>query len=118
MAEDLCVLSTVEMAAAIRTGRSTSFEIVEACLRRIEVVNPSINAVVRLADGALEAARRADSDLRRGTLHGPLHGVPFTIKDSLDTAGVITTAGTVGWANASRRATRRWSRDSRPPAAS
>jgi amidase len=97
--DDLCFLSAVEMATAIRSGRASSVEVVEACLRRIEVVNPSINAVVRLADGVLDAARLADSDLRMGTIHGPLHGVPFTIKDSLDTAGVITTAGTAGWAD-------------------
>lgn len=77
----------------------SSFEVVEACLRRIEKVNPLINAVVRLAEDAPDAARRADDELREGTVRGPLHGVPFTIKDSLDTAGLITTAGTVGWAH-------------------
>ncbi len=95
---DLYFASAVEVAAAIRSGEVTSAEVVEACLRRIEAVNPAINAVVRLADGSLEAAREADSDLRNGVLHGPLHGVPFTVKDSLDTAGVVTTAGTTGWA--------------------
>jgi amidase len=91
--------SAVEMAAAIRSGDVSSRELVAACLRRIELVNPAINAVVRFADGPLEAAEQADADLRRGAVLGPLHGVPFTIKDSLDTAGVITSAGTVGWAD-------------------
>ena len=91
--------STVEMASAIRSGDVSSVELVAACLRRIEFVNPIINAVVRLADDALEAAARADADRRRRVVHGPLHGIPFTIKDSLDTAGIITTAGTVGWAH-------------------
>ena len=95
---DLHFASTVDIAAAIRSGRVSSAEVVEACLRRIGVVNPRINAVVCLADGSLEAARAADADLRHGVIRGPLHGVPFTIKDSLDTAGVVTTAGTVGWA--------------------
>jgi amidase len=90
--------STVEVASAIRSGEVSSAEVVEACLRRIEVVNPLINAVVQFADGAIDAARAADTSLRRGTVLGPLHGVPFTIKDSLDTAGVVTTAGTAGWA--------------------
>jgi amidase len=90
--------SAVEMASAVRSGDVSSAELVTACLRRIEVVNPAINAVVRLADGSLDLARQADADLRRGIVHGPLHGIPCTIKDSLDTAGVITTAGTVGWA--------------------
>jgi amidase len=91
----ICPLGTW---AAIRTGEVSSVEVVEACLRRIEVVNPLINAVVRLADDALDVARAADAARGRGTSLGPLHGVPFTIKDSLDTAGVVTTAGTVGWA--------------------
>jgi amidase len=85
------------MAAAIREGRATSSELVEACLARIEAVNPALNAVVRLTADARERAMVADADLARGILRGPLHGVPFTAKDSLDTAGVVTTAGTVGW---------------------
>ena len=64
---------------------------------RVADENPRINAVVRLAEGALERARVADADSRAELTSGPLHGVPFTIKDSLDTAGVVTTAGTVGW---------------------
>lgn len=85
------------MAAAIQQGRLSSAEIVDACLARIEAVNPSLNAVVRLAGDARERAAVADAELARGIVRGPLHGVPFTIKDSLDTAGLITTAGTVGW---------------------
>ena len=96
--QDLPFASAVEVAAAIRTGEVSSVEVVEACLGRIEVVNPLINAVVRLADDALDVARAADAARERGASLGPLHGVPFTIKDSLDTAGVVTTAGTVGWA--------------------
>ena len=52
---------------------------------------------MRLADDAPDRRPSADADLEAGDLRGPLHGVPFTIKDSLDTAGVVTTAGTVGW---------------------
>ncbi len=91
--------SAVELATAIRTRRVSSIEAVEACLRRIELVNPAINAVVCLAEGSLDEARLADDDLAAGRSRGPLHGVPFTIKDSLDTAGVTTTAGTTGWAS-------------------
>ncbi len=91
--------STVTLAQAIRTKKVSSLEVVEACLRRIAEVNPKINAVVQLrAEEARVAARKADAALTKGTNHGPLHGVPFTIKDSLDTAGIITTAGTTGWA--------------------
>lgn len=95
------------LAAAIRSGEVSSVEVVEACLARISVVNPRLNAVVRLTGDALRRAEAADERVRAhaaspdhgpGPL-GPLHGVPFTIKDSIDTAGVVTTAGTVGWAN-------------------
>jgi amidase len=97
MTDERCFESATWMAAAIRERRASSVEIVEACLARIEAVNPRLNAVVRLADDALKLARRADADVATGSVRGPLHGVPFTIKDSLDTAGVVTTAGTVGW---------------------
>ena len=70
---------------------------VEAHLRRIEEVNPRLNAVVTLADDALDRADAADTDLARGRSRGPLHGVPITLKDSIDTAGLRTTAGTIGW---------------------
>lgn len=93
------VESVATLADGIRAGRLSSAEAVDACLARIAEVNPVLNAVVRLAPGAREEAARADADLRAGRVRGPLHGVPFTIKDSLDTAGVVTTAGTVGWSD-------------------
>ncbi len=96
--EELHFASVTSLAAAIRARTVSSSEVVDACLRRIEAVNPVLNAVVSLADGATRAAQQADADLRDGHVRGPLHGVPFTIKDSLDTAGVVTTAGTSGWA--------------------
>lgn len=94
----LCFRSATALAGLIRAGEVSSVEVVGACLARIAEVNPRINAVVRLADDALDRARAADAALARGDVAGPLHGVPFTIKDSLDTAGVVTTAGTIGWA--------------------
>ena len=85
------------LASAIRSGDVSSVEVVQAFLDRIETVNAQINAVVVLAgDEALDAARQADAQLSRGELTGPLHGVPMTIKDSLDTAGIVTTYGTKG----------------------
>ena len=85
------------LAERIRSGEATSVAAVEACLGRIEAVNPRLNAVVAFAPDALDRARAADERLARGDLDGPLHGVPFTIKDSHDTAGLVTTAGTIGW---------------------
>ena len=97
MSDALYVASATWLAEAIRTREVSSLEVVDACLARIETVNPDLNAVVHLTDDALEHARQADRELAAGTVRGPLHGVPFTIKDSFDTAGVVTTAGTVGW---------------------
>ena len=99
MIDELHFASVTVLAEAIASRRVSSLEVVEACLRRIAEVNPRINAVVRLADDATDAARTADTELDAGRLRGPLHGVPFTIKDSLDTAGLITTAGTTGWSD-------------------
>jgi amidase len=95
--DELCFASATWLAEAIRTRAISAVEVVDACLARIELVNPSLNAVVRLTDDPREHARQADRELARGILRGPLHGVPFTLKDSLDTAGVVTTAGSVGW---------------------
>jgi amidase len=89
--------SATWLARAIAARDVSSTEVVEASLARIAEANPRINAVVRLAGDALERARAADAEVGRGAPIGPLHGVPFTIKDSLDTRGVVTTAGTVGW---------------------
>ncbi|MEA2536966.1 MAG: amidase [Chloroflexota bacterium] len=97
MTDELCFASATWLAEAIRTRAISAVEVVDACLARIELVNPSLNAVVRLTDDPREHARQADRELARGILRGPLHGVPFTLKDSLDTAGVVTTAGSVGW---------------------
>jgi amidase len=96
-AEILIHESATRLAERVRTGSMSSVELVTAVLAEIDRVNPRINAVVCLADDALDLARQADADLASGRLGGPIHGVPFTIKDSFDTAGVVTTAGTIGW---------------------
>ena len=89
--------SATNLAAGVRSRRMSSVELVTAVLSEIERVNPMINAVVRFADDALDQASQADNDVANGNLRGPIHGVPFTIKDSFDTAGLVTTVGTVGW---------------------
>jgi len=89
--------SAASLADAIRRGELSSVEVVEAHLSRIHEVNPIIHAVVQLVEErALDEAKKADAALRAGSNLGPLHGVPITIKDSLDTAGIITTGGTLG----------------------
>lgn len=86
--------SATALAAAIRSGTVSSQTVVEAHLARIAAVNPKLNAVVQLvADQALAEAQAADADLARGHWRGPLHGVPFTVKDWIETAGLVCTAG-------------------------
>ena len=66
---------------------------VESFLARIESLNPSLNAVVTLAGDAIERARSADQALARNEQNGPLHGVPLTVKDTIETQGLRTTSG-------------------------
>ena len=95
--DELIYASANALAKAIRAKEVTSLEVVDAYLERIEAVNPQLNAVVQLgADVARGQARAADAALAQGEVKGPLHGVPVTIKDSLDTAGMISTGGTTG----------------------
>ncbi|MCO1661080.1 amidase [Pseudonocardia humida] len=85
-----------ELAGLIRSGEVSSTEVVEAHLRRIEAVNPRLNAVVVvLADEALSAAKAADHKRAAGGELGPLHGVPVTVKENIDVAGTPTTSGVV-----------------------
>ena len=98
--EKLIYASAVTLARSIRDKKVSVQEVVDAHLRRIEEVNPKLNAVVQLAaDGARAEARKADETLARGEVTGPLHGVPMTIKDSLDTEGIISAGGTKGRAS-------------------
>lgn len=93
-ANELWRMSATELAEAIRARQASSVEVVEAHLRRIEAVNPSINAVVIvMAEQALEAAKVADRLSVAGGDVPRFHGVPFTIKDSIDVAGTPTTHG-------------------------
>jgi amidase len=92
--DELVRASATQLAAAIRAKRVSSEEVVAAHLAWIDRINPGLNAVVQLAtDRALAEARHADAALARGEVHGPFHGVPFTAKDTFDTAGVVTAQG-------------------------
>jgi aspartyl-tRNA(Asn)/glutamyl-tRNA(Gln) amidotransferase subunit A len=82
-----------KLAELIRTKEVSPVEVVQTHLDRIAAVNPKINAIVTLADGALKAAKAAEAAVLAGDELGPLHGVPFTVKDSIDTADVATQRG-------------------------
>ncbi|OOQ56678.1 glutamyl-tRNA(Gln) amidotransferase subunit A [Mucilaginibacter pedocola] len=81
------------LAQLIRSRQISPVEVMRWHLDRITSLNPKINAIVTVADTALEAAKRAEAELMKGGDLGPLHGVPFTVKDSIDTANVLTQRG-------------------------
>lgn len=89
-----CFETASALARAIRNGRRTSREITEAHLERIAHLNEPINALVVVdREGALKAARAADRGVAKGGAKlGPLHGVPITIKEAFDIAGMRTTS--------------------------
>ena len=94
-------LPATELAQRIARRQLSSAEVVDAHLARIDAVNPALNAVVRvLADEARAAAVKADQRLASGETVGPLHGVPFTVKENIDMAGLPTTWGVPALAKA------------------
>lgn len=95
--DDFITKSATEIAKMIRNKEITAVEAVKRYYARIDEVNPKINAVVAFCrERAMAEAAEADAMLAAGKSKGPLHGVPFTIKDSFDTAGVVSTGGTLG----------------------
>src|SRR3954468_22919502 len=93
MSDELTRLSTARAAELIRGGELSPVELVEAYLRRIESLNPRRNAVVTLAPDVLKRVRKAEAAVARGEPLGPLHGVPLTVKDTIQVRGVRTTRG-------------------------
>jgi aspartyl-tRNA(Asn)/glutamyl-tRNA(Gln) amidotransferase subunit A len=92
-AEALAGLTLAEASARLRAGSVSSTDLVNACLARIDVYNPKVNAFITVTrDQALAQAKALDAEQRAGRLRGPLHGIPIALKDNIDTAGVRTTA--------------------------
>src|SRR6185503_337788 len=81
------------IARMIRQREVSPVEVAEAHLERIGRINPGLNAIVTLAPDVVERAKAAEAALLRGDEVGSLHGVPVTIKDTIDTAGLRTTSG-------------------------
>jgi aspartyl-tRNA(Asn)/glutamyl-tRNA(Gln) amidotransferase subunit A len=93
-ATDLCFTPATRLATLIRTRALSPVELTHAVLDRIERLNPTLNAFCTLtAEPALAAARAAEQAVMRGAALGPLHGLPFSIKDLAFTAGIRTMAG-------------------------
>jgi amidase len=92
--KDLWRMSATELAATIRDGEASAAEALDACIARIERINPNVNAVTTVhAEEARAAAAAADERQHSGEPLGPLHGVPVTVKENIDVAGWPTTLG-------------------------
>ncbi|MCC6176440.1 MAG: amidase [Chloroflexi bacterium] len=90
----LCRLSAVRLAALIRQREVSPVEVVDAVLDRIDRVDPILKAFMTLVpERARTAAREAEAAVQRGDAHGPLHGVPLTIKDAIWVSGIRSTLG-------------------------
>ena len=95
--DDPLFTSAKRLAAMIKTKKISATEVVTAHIKRIEAVNPKLNAVVfPVFERALAEAKFADEATAQGRSFGPLHGVPCTIKDSHEVQGVVSTGGTLG----------------------
>jgi aspartyl-tRNA(Asn)/glutamyl-tRNA(Gln) amidotransferase subunit A len=87
-------LSIAEASDLLRRKEISSTDLTNACLARIEQLNPILNAFITVMhDSALAQAREADAEIHAGRWRGPLHGIPIGLKDLIDTAGVKTTCG-------------------------
>ena len=94
MDEGIATRPAVELATAIRAGKLSSRELLECYLDRIERLDRDVNAVVTLdTERAREAATAADELITLGANVGPLHGLPCTIKDAIETEGIRSTGG-------------------------
>ncbi|MCY4410571.1 MAG: amidase [Caldilineaceae bacterium] len=86
--EEICFASATQIVSAIRNRELSSQEVVSAYQDRLEEVNSRLNAVTVVASDAPEQARLADQKQAQGEELGPLHGLPFTVKDTFETAGL------------------------------
>jgi aspartyl-tRNA(Asn)/glutamyl-tRNA(Gln) amidotransferase subunit A len=93
MSNEIIFSDATKLVELIRTKEVSPVEVVQAHFDRIDALNPEVNAIVTIADGALKAAKSAEAAVMAGDELGLLHGVPFTVKDSIDTAGVLTQRG-------------------------
>jgi aspartyl-tRNA(Asn)/glutamyl-tRNA(Gln) amidotransferase subunit A len=97
---DVTALSLSDAGDLLQARKVSPVELTTACLARIELLNPALNAFITVTgEQALADARAAESEIARGRRRGPLHGIPIALKDLFDTAGVRTTAGSAVFAD-------------------
>jgi len=97
---DLSSLSLQKASELVRKKSVSPVDLTTECLKRIERLNPVLNAFITVnAEEALAQARQAEAELRGGKWRGPLHGIPVAVKDNMDTAGIRTTGGSGVFAN-------------------
>jgi aspartyl-tRNA(Asn)/glutamyl-tRNA(Gln) amidotransferase subunit A len=91
--QDLATLTLKQASDMLRRRDTSSAELTQACLKRIDQYNRSINAFITITrEAALASATQMDAELKAGKPRGPLHGIPIALKDNIDTAGIRTTA--------------------------
>ena len=91
---DILELNLIDLSRLIAAHELSSFEAVSAALTRVEQLEDRLNAFITiLREQAIAEAKKADEEIAGGHYRGPLHGVPLTVKDMFDTAGVLTTGG-------------------------
>src|SRR3954470_15795540 len=91
-ADDLAALTLRQASDLIRSKKASPVELTEACLARITLYNPKINAwITVLQERAIAQAKALENEQMAGKLRGPLHGLPLGLKDTIDTVGTRTT---------------------------
>jgi aspartyl-tRNA(Asn)/glutamyl-tRNA(Gln) amidotransferase subunit A len=90
---DLTGVTLKRAAELLRSKLTSPTELTQACLDRIDKLNPAINAYITISrEEALASAKEMEAEQRKGKFRGPLHGIPIALKDNIDTAGIRTTA--------------------------
>lgn len=96
--EDPALLSLVAASTRLRSRSLTSVQLLEACLARVDVYQPKLNAFITVTKELARAqAKQMDEELRAGRIRGPLHGIPIALKDNIDTKGMRTTAASAAF---------------------
>jgi aspartyl-tRNA(Asn)/glutamyl-tRNA(Gln) amidotransferase subunit A len=87
-------MNIIDSGRALRSGKTSSVDMVRACLAKIHEFNPRLNAFITVTEElALSQASAADKELANGVDRGPLHGIPYALKDNFSTKGIRTTCG-------------------------